>query len=233
MREPFYDYATQTSILHTFMSSMEVGCERCTLACEETKSIVYRGNPKSDIMLIGEAPGKIEQEQRKPFVGPTGQLLDKMMDSIGLDTEKDLMLTNAVYCRPTASDGSGKQNYTPKDTQVNRCRPFTEALIKIIKPKIIIACGRVALQQLTRDKKISIGKVEGKWMEYKYSVPFPPPTRGNRIESIPMFVITHPAALLYLGDGTEEQRKKKLQVWQYLQEFRDSWKEKRNDEHSI
>lgn len=218
MKDCFYKYATETVVLHNFMSALEQGCSRCTLAAYGHKPIVFRGNPESDIMLVGEAPGKVEQLERSPFVGPAGQLLDNMMKSIGLSTEDDMFITNAVYCRPTAPKGSGKQNYTPKDVQVERCTPFTEALIKnVIKPKIIIACGRIALQQLTGDKNIKIGQYEGKWIE----------THGT-----PTFVMIHPAALLYLGDKTEAQSKKKRQVWLYLQEFRDSWKEKINGNSS-
>lgn len=229
MKESFYKYATETAVLYNFMSCMEEGCSRCTLSDHNHKPIVYRGNPKADILLVGEAPGKVEQEEGKPFVGPAGILLNSIMSAIDLDTEKDMCITNSIYCRPTAPSGSGKENYTPKDDQITICAPFTHKLIQnIIKPKIIIACGRVALQQLMNDKDIRIGKCEGQWNTYKYSVQFPAPCRGSKVKEIPMFVMTHPAALLHMNRESERQKEKKKEVWKYMKYFRDSWKEKIN-----
>jgi DNA polymerase len=213
-----------TGIWYNFNAAFDCGCSRCSLSDHGCPPIVYRGNPNSDILLIGEAPGKIEQEQMKPFVGPAGELLDNIMKAIGLSTEEDMIIMNTVFCRPTAHQSSGKQNYTPKKEQIVRCWPFVEKAISLLKPKIIIACGRTALSQLTGDTSIRIGQGEGKWMSYKYLVPFPPPTRGSKVEEVPMFVMTHPAAILHKAKYPEEQRTMKLKVWEYMKYFRDTYK---------
>lgn len=219
MKECFFQYATETVVMHNFVDAFEGGCDRCTLSnCN--KPILMRGNPEAPIMLIGEAPGKVEEEERTPFIGPAGQLLEKIISSIDLDIDHDLLLTNAVYCRPAAPEGSGKQNYTPKKEQVELCKPFTESLIRIVKPRAIIACGRTALIQLTGKENIRMSDMEGKW-DY-YVEPF---RRNGDPLKIPMFTMTHPAALLYLKG--EEQTKKKNEVWEYIKKFRDTWKDKK------
>ena len=211
MKECFYKQATETVVLNNFMSAMEQGCSRCTLADHKHKPIIYKGDPNSDILLIGEAPGKVEQEQRKPFVGSAGKLLDNIMLSIGLSTETDMCISNCVFCRPTAPSYSGKQNYTPKIKQLSTCQPLVKNFIKIVKPKVIIACGRTALMMLTGDSGVRIGQHEGKWLKYN---------------NTPVFVMTHPAAILHKAAWPDEQRAMKAKMWKYMQEFRDSWKGK-------
>lgn len=196
-----------------FAVTVQKGCTRCSLWEHGCGPIVYRGNPSSKILLLGESPGKAEEEQRKPFVGPAGKLLDKIFEgTCNLDTNKDLICSNVSYCRPTAPLNSGRQNYTPKNEQLDRCWPFVETFIEIVDPKIIIACGRTALQQLTGDKNIRIGTWEGKWLRYK--------------KQIPMFVITHPASILHLGKWPDKQQEAKEKVRNYMKYFNETWKDK-------
>ena len=221
MKDIFFKQATDTVVLHNFMSAMGSGCTRCTLSDGKCDPIVYRGNPEADILLVGEAPGKVEQEKGKPFVGPAGKLLDNIMLSIGLDTNKDMCITNSVYCRPTAPYLSGKQNYTPKQEQLEKCQPFVKSFAYIVRPKVIIACGRTALSQISGDPDIRLGEHEGLWRYARWL-----PVKHNPPGATPMFVMTHPAAILHMGKDPEAQTEKKKQVWKYMQEFRDSWKER-------
>jgi DNA polymerase len=169
-------------------------------------------------MLVGEAPGQKEEEQRSPFVGPAGELLDRIMKAIGLSTERDMFITNCVLCRPASPRYSGKQNYTPKKEQLNQCWPFLEKQIQILKPKILIACGATAMKQLMGDDTQRMGPWEGKWTWY---------TRfGDNNQEIPMFVMTHPAAILHKAPWPEDQRKAKIKVWKYMREFEATWKSK-------
>jgi DNA polymerase len=201
MKEYDFNLATSTSIMYHFLSAMEDGCSRCTLSEENHKPIIYRGNEDAKIMLVGEAPGKVEQEEKKPFVGPAGQLLDKIMEAIG----------------------------TPKTEQLKKCKPFLENLIRIIRPNVIIACGGTALKQLSGDSSVKITEWEGKWISYKRKIRFPIPCRGFEIQEIPMFCMTHPAAILHKAKFPEEQKEMKLKVWKYMKLFRDTYKEKINE----
>ena len=192
----------------TFASCFNEGCSRCTLSDHNVKPILYRGNPDSSIILIGEAPGAKEDELGSPFTGPAGKLLDKIMSAIGLSTDRDMLLTNVVYCRPVAPNYSDKQNYTPKTEQIARCWPFTKRALEILGPKIKILCGRVALCAYKEDNNLRMWNNEGKWIEPD------------------VFVMTHPAAILHKTNWPEEQMKMKTKVWEYMQHFRDTYKEK-------
>lgn len=211
MRQEKYKQAMETMVFYNFDSAFQEGCSRCTLSNHGCSPILYRGNPEAPILLIGEAPGKVEEELKKPFVGPAGELLDKMMSAIGLSTEHDMIIMNTVFCRPTASKFSNKQNYTPRQEQIVRCWPFVEKAIQILKPSIIIACGRTALCKLIDDNTARIGQHEGLWRFHKSS-------------STPVFVMTHPAAILHKAPWPDEQAAMKRKVWDYMQKFRDTWK---------
>lgn len=220
MKECFFKQATETMIIYNFKKAFEYGCTRCSLSERDTQPILYKGNLDSKILLVGEAPGKVEEEQKTPFVGPAGKLLDNIMGAISLDTEKDMCLTNSLYCRPAAPENSGKQNHTPKAEQLKQCQPFLHNFIKIIRPDVIIACGRTALHQLTGNNKLKMKDHEGKWTEYiKFG-------NGSVGIKLPMFVMTHPAAILHMSKDIESQKKKKKEVWQYMQYFIDTWEKK-------
>jgi DNA polymerase len=211
MKDNFYKQAMETVVWGNFDAAFKFGCTRCTLSEHGCAPIVYRGNPKAPILMIGEAPGKVEQQKMLPFVGPAGELLDKIMGAIGIDTKEDMIIMNSVFCRPTAAKHESKQNYTPKQTQIVRCWPFVEKAITILKPKVLIACGRTALAQLTANASARVGAWEGKWQDR---------------DGIPMFTMTHPAAILHKARWPDEQRAMKLKVWKYMQYFRDTYKDK-------
>jgi DNA polymerase len=138
------------------------------------------------------------------------------MAAIKLDTEKDMLITNSVFCRPVAQAHfrySGKQNYTPKKEQIVRCWPFVERQIVLLKPKVIVACGVTALKQLVDDDTVRMGAYEGQWVAH-YST------------KTPVFVMTHPAAILHKQPWPEDQRKMKIKVWKYMQEFQSTWENK-------
>lgn len=137
-------------------------CENC-MACELGKTrnnIVFSdGNPSTaKIVLIGEAPGETEDETGKPFVGRAGQLLNDFLAQAGISREEDVYVINTVKCRPP-------QNRVPSDEEKASCRKFLEAQIDIINPRAIILCGATALKSfVTLDKKQTISKVRGQWL---------------------------------------------------------------------
>lgn len=191
------------------MRDWHIKCSGCSLCGEWFNPVIYRGSRASDIMLIGEAPGQEEEKKGLPFVGPAGQLLDKIFDSIGICTE-DMFITNVLWCRPKAPSDSGRQNLSPKREQVKKCWPFTNDLINIMKPKIIIACGLPALKAITGIESPRMKDYEGTWIEKDESK---------------VFVMRHPASILHLSRDPKEQVKVKKQVWQYMQHFRDTYKQ--------
>lgn len=217
MKKRMYNRAMKkTSSVEEFLSCFDEGCDKCSLSHhqEDHLPVVYRGNPNSQLLLIGEAPGLIEQKERLPFVGPAGELLERIIVALDLDIDEDFLLSNCVYCRPTAPPETGRQNYTPTTEQIRECwETFGHRLLELVQPKVIIACGRIALQTLLEDKKLSLKSLEGRWTTYK----------GRNI-----FVMTHPASLLHMKNKatTKEYIEKKREVWEYMQYFKKTLPEK-------
>jgi uracil-DNA glycosylase family 4 len=144
------------------------------LAAQATQLVFGDGNPDADIVFIGEAPGKKEDEQGLPFVGAAGRFLDEMLGSIGLK-RKDIYITNIVKYRPP-------NNRDPLPEEKLAFLPYLQAQLKVIKPKLVITLGRHSMDSLLPGLQIS--KVHGE------------PKRYNGQVYLPLF---HPAAALYNG----------------------------------
>lgn len=147
-------------------------CMECKLGSTRTNFVFGTGNPNADIMVIGEAPGKDEDEQGKPFVGRAGQLLTKILAAIDLSRD-EVFIANIIKCRPP-------NNRRPESDEVAQCMPYLKKQIELIKPKFILALGLTAVDTL-------LGK------KHKMA-----DTRGNLIDyqNTKMLVTYHPAALL-------------------------------------
>ena len=136
-----------------------INLKNCNLK-KTAKNVVFcDGNPKSQIMLIGEAPGANEDEEGLPFVGRAGILLDKMLASINLDRKK-VYISNIVNYRPP-------ENRRPTDEEIKRYLPFVTKHIEIINPKILVLLGSTAMNALI-GKEIVISKMRGKWLEKEF-----------------------------------------------------------------
>ncbi len=147
-------------------------CTRCGL-CSDRRNLVFGvGNPRAQLLFIGEAPGTEEDSQGVPFVGEAGQLLTKMIEAMGFSRD-EVYLTNVVKCRPP-------DNRKPGPQEVHACEPFLRAQIAAIQPKVIVALGAFATQTLLRDAT-KISQVRGTWREYA---------------GIPLMPTFHPAYLL-------------------------------------
>ena len=116
-------------------------CEKCPLGKTRTNLVFGCGNPEAKIMFIGEGPGEQEDLQGEPFVGRSGQLLDKYLQVIDLDRKKNIYIANMVKCRP-------KNNRDPKPEEVEMCIGWLRSQVRIIRPKIIVCLGRIAAQRL-------------------------------------------------------------------------------------
>ncbi len=149
-------------------------CTKCPLRSDCQRVVFGAGNTQTEIIFIGEAPGKKEDELGIPFVGSTGRILDKMLESIQLKRE-DVYLTNICKCRPP-------ENRDPLPEEINVCSQWLEKQIEIINPKMIITLGRFALNYFLPDTKISA--VHGNIL--KINTP--------KIGEIKLFPLHHPAA---------------------------------------
>ncbi len=135
-------------------------CHLCQLS-KTRKNIVFgEGNPKATLMFVGEAPGAMEDEQGRPFVGRAGQLLTKIINNVLQLKREEVYIANIVKCRPP-------NNATPSLEIATTCKPYVLKQIELIKPKIIVALGSVAYKYLTNDLNAKITKVRGSILDFK------------------------------------------------------------------
>lgn len=118
-------------------------CEKCSLCSGRTNLVFGYGNRNAEVMFIGEGPGEQEDLQGKPFVGRSGKLLDKYLEYIGLDREKNIFIGNMVKCRPP-------QNRDPKPEEQEICLFWLREQVRLIRPKIIVCLGRISSQKLIK-----------------------------------------------------------------------------------
>jgi DNA polymerase len=158
------------------LRAMLAGFDGCALKATAKNLCFYRGAAQSRLMLIGEAPGRDEDLQGKPFVGRAGQLLDKMLAAIGLG-EADVHITNIVYWRPP-----GNRTPTPQEAQV--CRPFLERQVELVAPDFVLLLGGAAAKEILGATD-GIMRLRGKWRDV---------TLGTR--KVRALATLHPAYLL-------------------------------------
>jgi DNA polymerase len=171
-------------------------CHRCDLGANRTHAVIGRGNPKAPIMVVGEGPGQNEDETGLPFVGKSGQLLEKILAAVKLTIEEDVFICNVVKCRPP-------ENRTPATDEAEACKGYLLEQIRIVDPKIILLTGATAMKTLVGIKQ-GITKVRGQWVE-----------RDDRLY-MPIF---HPAYLL--RNQSRDQGSPKWLMWQDIQAVRD------------
>lgn len=149
-------------------------CTACTLHQSRTQTVFGTGNIQAELMVIGEAPGYHEDQQGEPFVGRAGQLLTAMLKSIGFN-RSDVYIANILKCRPP-------NNRDPEVDEVNSCTPYLDQQITFIKPRLLLAVGRIAAHYLLKTKS-SLEKLRNKTHMY-----------GK--EETPLIITYHPAYLL-------------------------------------
>ena len=147
-------------------------CQQCDIAKSRTKVVPGEGAEDADIMFIGEAPGWHEDQQGRPFVGPAGQFLDRLLASINLSREQ-VYIANVIKCRPSG-------NRDPLPTEISNCRQWLERQIEIIRPRMIVTLGRYSMARYFPGKSIS--KIHG---------------TAQKRDDIIYFAMYHPAAALH------------------------------------
>lgn len=173
-----------------------LSCQKCPLGKTRTNIVFSGGIPNHKLMLIGEAPGYYEDQKGEPFVGKAGQLLDKIFASVGLSRQKDVYICNTLKCRPP-------DNRDPLPEEKAACREYLDAQIEILKPRIILLCGRVAVNSLLNTTQ-GITKLRGKWFEGPYMS-----------KMMPIF---HPSYLL--RNDSREKGSPKWLMWQDIKEIK-------------
>ncbi len=165
-------------------------CRRCRLCEGRQRAVFGTGDPRADLMFIGEGPGAEEDRQGLPFVGRAGDLLNRIIEAIELE-RREVYIANIVKCRPPG-------NRDPQPDEVAACRGYLEAQIDAIRPRVMVALGRVAAQTLLGNKT-PIGRMRGQWFE---------------VRGVPTMVTYHPAALL-------RNPNLKRPTWEDMQQVRD------------
>lgn len=172
------------------LSQEAASCQKCDL-CKSRQSVVFgEGNPQADLLFVGEAPGQHEDEQGRPFVGPAGELLGKMIVAMGY-TREQVYLTNLIKCRPP-------ENRNPEPSELKECSYYLNRQIELMAPRAIVCLGTLAAQ-IVLGNDLPISRLRGKTWHIKMG--------GHEIEVFPTF---HPAFLL-----RNPERKK--DVWEDLQ----------------
>lgn len=174
------------------------------LANAGTNVVICRGNPQARLMIIGEAPGPEEDRQGKPFVGRSGQLLDKILEAADFDPEQDVFISNSVFRMPP---GGGDKNFRkPTTEEIEYYYPYLLEIIRLVDPKIMLLTGNVATQSLLGQTGIT--KLRGEWTEWN----------GRYV--MPIF---HPAYLL--RNPSRQPGSPKSLTWRDIQEARRKYDE--------
>ena len=171
-------------------------CQKCALGKSRTKCVFSAGIPNNKIVLIGEAPGFNEDQTGEPFVGRAGQLLDKILESVGFSRKENIYICNTIKCRPP-------NNRDPLPEEKAACRSYLDRQLDILKPKIILLCGKVALTSFL-DTKEGITRLRGKWYDGPHGA-----------KMMPIF---HPSYLL--RNQSRDKGSPKWLMWQDIQEVK-------------
>lgn len=170
-------------------------CHRCTLCHSRGQIVIDRGDAKTDILLVSERPGVNEDRVGKPFVGRAGELLDRMLAAIGLDSNKDVLIANVTKCMPDT-------DRAPTRPEVDACIPFLEKQIELVAPRVIVILGSVALKWFDPARSdIRMEDEAGKFFEL------------SQFPGIQFVVLYNPAFLL------RDPSKKKI-TWDHLKQLR-------------
>ena len=177
------------------LRAMVSTCQRCKLCKTRTQTVFGVGPTTAPLMVVGEGPGADEDAQGEPFVGRAGKLLDEMLRSIGRTRADNTYIANVVKCRPPG-------NRDPEAEEVEGCRPYLDMQIQLLKPRLIVALGRIAAQRLlSTDEPLS--RLRGPVHQYgKFQTP--------------VFVTYHPAYLLRSPKEKAKSWEDLKKVWQHL-----------------
>ena len=203
VQSDLFSASKQFSSLEEVLTALK-GMKDDPLAKAGTNVVISRGNPNAKLLIIGEAPGPQENIKGKPFVGPAGQLLDKILQAGNFDPEQDVYITNSVFRMPPGDDG--KSFRKPNDTEIEYYRPYVLEIARLIDPLVILLTGNVACQSIL--KKTGITSLRGQWIE---------------IDNHWLMPIYHPSYLL--RNQSREPGSPKAKMWDDIKEVRRKYDE--------
>lgn len=171
------------------LRAQTLACVKCPrLAATRTQVVFGVGNPDAELMFVGEAPGADEDRQGEPFVGAAGQLLTKVIETMGLRREQ-VFIANVLKCRPD-TPGKSTGNRKPTPDEMATCVPWLHEQIDLIRPRVLVGLGATALEGLLGGS-VAVTRARGHWREYR---------------GIPLMPTYHPAYLLYNQSQAEKRR---------------------------
>jgi DNA polymerase len=176
-------------------------CRRCTLCSSRSRIVVDRGNPNARILVISERPGDHEDREGRAFVGRSGALLDKILDSIGLEANADTLITNVVKCKPEI-------DRAPSSDEASACLPFLDKQIELVQPRVVLLLGQVALKWIDPSRK-----------EFRMEEEAGRLFTLSRYPGVQFMVLYHPAFLL-------RDPRKKRPTWEHVQRLRQHLEER-------
>ena len=179
-------------------------CRLCPLYQNRRQAVPGEGAAETGLMIVGEGPGENEDLQGRPFVGKTGELLDRILAAAEIPRES-VFITNVVKCRATETLDGRLQNRTPLSTEINACRPYLVRQVEIIQPKVILCLGGVAAKGVI-DAGFSITEQRGKWFEGPF---------GSQI-----IATYHPAFILRRGGAGSGANELKKLVWEDIRQVK-------------
>ena len=166
-------------------------CRRCTLCKSRTRIVVDRGNASARILVISERPGDNEDREGRAFVGRSGELLDKILVSIGIDPDRETLITNVVKCKPEI-------DRAPTSDEASTCLPFLEKQIALVRPRVVLLLGQVALKWMDPSRReFTMEEEAGRFFELA------------RYPGVQFMVLYHPAFLL-------RDPSKKRPTWEHV-----------------
>ena len=157
---------------------LKAGCTKCRLSQGRTHLVLDRGNPEAKVVLIGEGPGADEDAQGKAFVGRAGQLMDRLFQGVGLDTNRHLLIINVVKCRPP-------ENRQPMSDEAETCLPYLKKQLELVQPKLLVFLGATAV-------KHALGRKDVESMESVVGQFFTAPSYPG----VTCLILYHPAFIL-------------------------------------
>jgi uracil-DNA glycosylase family 4 len=170
-------------------------CRRCGLCSGRSQIVVDRGAPHASILVISERPGANEDQQGQAFVGRSGELLDKILASIGVDANRDTLITNVVKCK-------GEVDRAPTSDEAAACLPFLDKQIALVKPRVVLLLGSVALKWVDPGRRdFKMEEEAGRFFTLE------------RFPGVQLMVLYHPAFLL-------RDPSKKRDMWEHVQRLK-------------
>ena len=167
-------------------------CRRCALCQGRSRIVVDRGNPAASILIVSERPGVHEDQQGRAFVGRSGELLDKILAAIGIDADRDTLITNVVKCK-------GEEDRAPTSDEGAACLPFLDRQIALVRPRVVLLLGSVALKWIAPERSsFTMEEEAGSFFTLA------------RYPGVQFMVLYHPAFLL-------RDPRRKRDMWEHVQ----------------